>query len=468
MSEDSPYVFVIDDDPSIRESLRNLVRSAGLNVQAFGSAREFLTTQRPDGASCLVLDVELPGLSGLDLQQELAKVDVDIPIIFMTGHGDIPMTVRALKAGAVEFLTKPCRDEDLLNAIKQAINSDRQVEELKTENLGLREERDHTSVFEEIVGSSNAIRSMLWQVAKVAPTDATVLILGESGTGKELVARAIHRRSRRSSRTFIRVNCAAIPPSLIASELFGHEKGSFTGALQRRLGRFEAANGGTILLDEIGDLPPETQVALLRVLQEREFERVGSSAPISVDVRVLAATNRDLRAAGAAGTFRQDLFYRLNVFPIDVPPLRERVGDIPLLVEYLVERHAKRARKQIRTIRKGTLELFEAYDWPGNIRELENVVERAVVLCDQGVFSVDDTWLKQGMPAKPSPVSGRLRGLGRLSAEEEREMIEVALAESRGRVSGPSGAAIRLGIPRQTLEWKIACLGINKHRFKSV
>jgi len=458
MSEDSPYVFVIDDDPFIRESLGNLVRSAGLNVQAFASAHEFLTTPRPDGASCLVLDVELPGLSGLDLQQELAKVDVDIPIIFITGHGDIPMTVRALKAGAVEFLTKPCRDEDLLNAIRQATNRDHQIGE----------ETDQTSVFEEIVGSSSAIRSMLRQVAKVAPTDATVLILGESGTGKELVARAIHRRSRRSSRTFVRVNCAGIPPSLVASELFGHEKGSFTGALQRRLGRFEAANGGTILLDEIGDLPPETQVALLRVLQEREFERVGSSAPISVDVRVLAATNRDLRAAVVAGTFRQDLFYRLNVFPIDVPPLRDRVGDIPLLVEYLVERYTKRAGKRIETIKKGTLELFEAYAWPGNIRELENVVQRAVVLCDHGMFSVDDTWLKQAMPPKPSRVPVRLRGLGRLSAEEEKEMIEVALAESRGRVSGPSGAAIKLGIPRQTLEWKIAWLGINKHRFKFV
>jgi formate hydrogenlyase transcriptional activator len=249
-------------------------------------------------------------------------------------------------------------------------------------------------MFEEIVGSSEALRKVLQQVAKVAPVDSTVLILGETGTGKELIARAIHKRSNRSSRAFIRVNCAAIPPSLIASELFGHEKGAFTGALQRRLGRFESANGGTIFLDEIGELPAETQIALLRVLQEREIERVGGSQPISVDVRVVAATNRDLKAAVAAGSFRQDLFYRLNVFPIQIPSLRERMDDIPLLVEYLIERYAKKAGKKIRQIRKQTLELFQDYDWPGNIRELQNVIERAVVLCDGETFAVDETWLK--------------------------------------------------------------------------
>jgi formate hydrogenlyase transcriptional activator len=257
----------------------------------------------------------------------------------------------------------------------------------------LREEIDHSSMFEEIVGSSEALRRVLAQVAKVAPVDSTVLISGETGTGKELIARAIHRRSNRATRAFISVNCAAIPPSLIASELFGHEKGAFTGAVQRRIGRFEAADGGTLFLDEIGEIPMETQVALLRVLQEREFERVGSCQPISVDVRVLVATNRDLIAEVAAGAFRQDLFYRLNVFPIRVPPLRERVEDIPLLVEYLVERYAKKTRKKIRNISKRTLELFQAYDWPGNIRELQNVVERAVILYDGATFSVDETWL---------------------------------------------------------------------------
>jgi formate hydrogenlyase transcriptional activator len=313
-----------------------------------------------------------------------------------------------------------------------------------------------------IVGESTPLKSVLQQVALVAPTDATVLILGETGTGKELVARAIHRLSNRSSRPFIRVNCAAIPPSLIASELFGHEKGAFTGALQRRLGRFEAANGGTIFLDEIGELPMETQIALLRVIQERELERIGSSQSIAVDVRIIAATNRDLEAAVAAGAFREDMFYRLNVFPIHVPALRERLEDIPLLVEHLVERLAKRAGKEFRTIKMNTIELLQAYDWPGNIRELQNVIERSVILSAGDVFSIDEAWvrraLRQSRPTTPLAAS---------MADREREMIEAALAESEGRVAGPSGAAAKLGIPRQTLDSKIANLQISKERFKA-
>lgn len=334
------------------------------------------------------------------------------------------------------------------------------------ENLALREEIDRSSMFEEIVGSSEALRKVLGQIARVAQTDSTVLIQGETGTGKELIARAIHRRSKRATRAFIRVNCAAIPPSLIASELFGHEKGAFTGATQRRLGRFESADGGTIFLDEIGDLPAETQITLLRVLQEREFERVGSSQPVSVNVRVLAATNRDLQAAVAVGSFREDLFYRLNVFPIIVPSLRERKGDIPLLLEYLIERYAGRAGKRITRIETKTLEQCQAYDWPGNIRELQNVVERAVILCEGDSFSVEESWLKRETPgASPQPTFEE-RGLARLDAAREREIIEAALAASQGRVSGPSGAAVKLGIPRQTLESKILSLGINKRRFQ--
>jgi formate hydrogenlyase transcriptional activator len=339
----------------------------------------------------------------------------------------------------------------------------RDEERIQKENLALREEIDHSSMFEEIVGSSEVIRKVLRQVTKVAPSDSTVLVLGETGTGKELIARAIHKRSKRASRLLIRVNCAAIPPSLIASELFGHEKGAFTGALQRRLGRFELADGGTIFLDEIGDLPAETQIALLRVLQEKEIERVGGSQSISVDVRVLAATNRDLKAAMAAGTFRQDLFYRLNVFPIQIPPLRERVDDIPLLVTYMVERYAKKAGKKIRNIQKETLKLFQAYDWPGNIRELQNVIERAVVLCDSETFSVDETWLKP----EGHRLSGSVVPLGATLAEHEKEIIEAALADCGGQVSGPTGAAAKLGLPRQTLESKITALGINKNRFKT-
>ena len=319
-------------------------------------------------------------------------------------------------------------------------------------------------MFDEIIGSSEVLRRVLSQVSKVSPTDSTVLILGETGTGKELIAHAIHDRSKRSAGAFIRVNCAAIPASLIASELFGHEKGSFTGALQRRVGRFEAADGGTIFLDEVGELPPATQVALLRVLQEREFERVGGNQTVSVDVRVIAATNRDLTAAVAEGTFRRDLFYRLNVFPIRLPALRERVDDIPLLVESLIPRYAKKAGKVIRHVSRTTLKQLKAYDWPGNIRELQNVVERGVILSDGDTFSIDESWLP-----RIEPKSGTTRApLVADLVEREREMIEEALRESAGAVSGHTGAAAKLGIPRQTLESKIRKLGIDRHRFRAV
>jgi len=333
----------------------------------------------------------------------------------------------------------------------------------RNENVALREDIVRSSMFEEIVGSSDALRTVVTQIAKVAPTDATVLIQGETGTGKELIARAIHNRSRRAGRAFIRVNCAAMPLSLIASELFGHEKGAFTGALQRRSGRFESADGGTIFLDEIGELPHETQIALLRVLQEREFERVGGNEAISVDVRVLAATNKDLTQAVRQGVFREDLFYRLNVFPIHVPALRDRVGDIPLLVQYLVERYARKAGKGIRRISKETLDLFEAYHWPGNIRELQNVIERAVILSDAEEFRVDASWLT-GAPAKPAVPSGSLAGD---LAQREKAVIESALREARGVIGGATGAAAKLGIPRQTLESKLRKLGIDRYRFKT-
>src|SRR6202171_320715 len=333
----------------------------------------------------------------------------------------------------------------------------------QNENVALREDIVRSSMFEEIVGSSEALRQVLVQVSKVAPTDSTVLVLGETGTGKELIARAIHNRSKRSNRAFIRVNCAAIPPSLIASELFGHEKGSFTGATQRRLGRFESADGGTIFLDEVGDLPAETQISLLRVLQEREFERVGGSQTVSVDVRVIAATNRDLTSAVAEGTFRQDLFYRLNVLPIRLPSLRERISDISLLVGYLIDRYAQKAGKKIRNIDKKTMELFHAYDWPGNIRELQNVVERAVILSEGETFFVDESWLTRVTPKLAATSVPLVADL----AEHEREMLEAALRQSEGIVGGPTGAAVKLGIPRQTLESKIRKLGINRYRFRT-
>src|SRR5262252_6622001 len=339
----------------------------------------------------------------------------------------------------------------------------RTEERLRNENLVLREEINSSSMFEDIVGSSGPLRKVLHELRKVAPSDSTVLILGETGTGKELIARAIHKQSSRSARAFVAVNCAAIPPSLIASELFGHEKGAFTGAAERRIGRFEAANGGTIFLDEVGDLPAEVQVSLLRVLQEREVEHVGSNKPIPVDVRVLAATHRDLEKLVSEGKFRQDLLYRLNVVPIGMPSLRERAADIPLLVEYFILRFGKKAGKKFRTIDKKSLKLLKEYQWPGNVRELQNVVERAVILSDSDTFAVEETWLRREeseLPQVATPLNGAL-------LQQERDIIEAALAASHGRVAGPAGAAAKLGVPTQTLDSKIKRLGIDKYRFRS-
>src|SRR5262245_47680426 len=353
-------------------------------------------------------------------------------------------------------------------ALEKAFEEIKQLkEELYRENLALKEEIDQASLFEEIVGSSEPLRRVLVQVTKVAPADSTVLITGETGTGKELVARAIHRRSPRSPRAFVSVNCAAIPAALIGSELFGHEKGAFTGATQRRLGRFELAEGGTIFLDEIGELPAETQVTLLRVLQEREFERVGGDRPIRVNVRVIAATNRDLEDAIDDKTFRTDLYYRLNVFPLVVPPLRERLEDIPLLVEYFTHRIAKRAGKRISKIGKKTLSLLQGYHWPGNVRELQNVVERAVIVSESDALRIDKRWLSGQQPARSvttpplAPATPH-----RTLATQEQDVIEAALMKSKGRVSGPFGAAMRLGVPSSTLESKIRTLNIDKRRFK--
>src|SRR5467141_1460660 len=349
--------------------------------------------------------------------------------------------------------------------LEKALEENRRLKDrLQDENLVLREQIDQALMFEEIVGASPPLRAVLSRVSKVAPTDSTVLLTGETGTGKELIARAIHKRSLRSSRAFVSVSCAAIPPSLIASELFGHEKGAFTGATQRRLGRFELAEEGTLFLDEVGELPAETQITLLRVLQEHEFERVGGNQPIRANVRVIAATNRDLETAIAAGTFRSDLFYRLNVFPIEILSLRERREDIPLLVEYFIAHFARKAGRSFRGIHKKTLELLVSYPWPGNIRELQNVVERSVIVCETENFSVDERWLsRQSLPTEPK---GTLE-LPQALAAQEKKMIEAALRETGGRVSGPSGAAAKLGIHRSTLESKITSLKINKYRFKT-
>jgi PAS domain S-box-containing protein len=396
-----------------------------------------------------------------DFEHRLRMPDGSIKYLRVMGHPSEDTPGGFEFVGAVMDITERKRAEaDLQKAFDEI---KKLQDQLYKENIALREEIDKTSMFEDIVGESPALQTVLGRVAKVAPTDSTVLITGETGTGKELIARAIHKRSRRSSRAFVSVNCAATPTTLIASELFGHEKGAFTGALQRRLGRFELAEGGTIFLDEIGELPAETQIALLRVLQEREFERIGGSHAIRADVRLIAATNRDLESAIADGAFRRDLFYRLNVFPIEMPPLRERKEDIPMLIEYFIHRYSRKAGKRIASIEKRTLDLLESYAWPGNIRELQNILERSVILCETDLFSVDPSWLSFESSCRQGdgPIS-------RMSADQEREAIETALAATGGRVSGPSGAAAQLSMPPSTLESKIRSLKINKFRFKKV
>jgi formate hydrogenlyase transcriptional activator len=398
---------------------------------------------------------------GFDLEHRLLMTNGSVKYVHVVAHALSDDSGSTEFVGSVMDVTEQHQARAALGTAFEEIKKLR--DQLYKENLALKDEIDRTSMFEEIIGASPALQAVLARVAKVAPTDSTVLITGETGTGKELVARAIHKRSRRSSRAFVSVNCAVVPHDLIASELFGHEKGAFTGALQRRLGRFELAEGGTIFLDEIGDLPAETQVALLRVLQEREFERVGGDHPIRADVRVIAATNRDLKTAIASGTFRDDLFYRLNVFPVEMPPLRERREDISLLVEYFIDRYASKAGKKIRSVHQKTLDLLQSYPWPGNIRELQNVIERSLIVCETEKLTVDESWLSRAsVPSAPAS-----RPLSEPPVTDEKQLIEAALAKTRGRVSGPSGAAVMLGMPASTLESKIRSLKITKYNFKT-
>ena len=405
--------------------------------------------------------LSVAGLKGFKAQCHFPLVNQDrglgvLALAYFADHALQQTEISFLErvAAQIAIVIESARAHDQIAALK---------EQLECERVYVEDEILAGAKFEEILGSSESLLQALGQVARVAPTDSTVLVTGESGTGKELIARAIHKRSRRADKPFIRINCAAIPQSLIASELFGHEKGAFTGATERRLGRFELANGGTIFLDEIGDIPPDTQVALLRVLQEREFERVGGGRTVSADVRVVAATNRDLKAAVETGTFRLDLFYRLNVFPVRVPSLRERKDDIPLLAKYFIERYARSIGKKIKNIDRKTLELLQAYDWPGNIRELQNVIERAVILCDGATLSINESSMHHDT-LETLQTSTRL---SEALTNTEKAMIKATLEETGGRVSGPSGAALKLGIPRSTLESKIRSLQIEKHLFRS-
>jgi len=494
MNENNPFICVIDDESSIRESLSSLLRSAGLKVRAFASAQEFLASAPLEALSCLVLDVRLPGISGLDLQQELVSKDIQIPIIFITGHGDIPMSVRAIKAGAIEFLTKPFDDEYLLEAIRSAIARDnknerspgRMAKERFEERIGtdrasravlnqpeivissrLNGNGKAAVAFGEIIGQSRAWRQITKQTEMVAPTDATVLVLGETGTGKELIARELHRRSRRKDKPLVWVNCACIPKELYESEFFGHARGAFTSAVKDRVGRFEAAAGGTLFLDEIGEIPLELQSKLLRVLQEKCYERVGEERTRRADVRIVAATNRDLKKEVAAGRFREDLYYRLNVFPIKVLPLRDRKDDIPLLASYFIETSVKELGCPRPRLTTAGIETLQAYDWPGNIRELRNVIERAAIFAQGGALDFD------------IPVTGSSGGVTFFGLEHgdeaeaafltdaeirrrERENLFVVLQKTDWKIKGVDGAAELLGLKPTTLISRIEKMGLQR------
>ena len=445
MNGTGALVYVVDDDESAREGVARLIRSAGFVAKTFKSGEEFLATPRANLPSCLVLDVNLPGLNGLDLQGKLAESRPRVPIVFLTGHGDIPMTVRAVKAGAANFLTKPVDDEALLDAIRHCVDSWLGDEVQSDRSVG------------NMIGESPALQAILRDIQVVAPTDAAVLIQGETGTGKELVARGIHELSSRSKRPFIMVNCAAIPGTLLESELFGHEKGAFTGAFAQKVGRFELAHQGTLFLDEIGEIPLELQPKLLRALQEQDFERLGGTRTTHVDVRIIAATNRNLRQMVDEGKFRGDLYYRLHVFPLTVPPLRERREDIPLLIRFFTQRYARKMNRVIEEIPAAALEALTRYSWPGNIRELQNLVERSVILSPGPVLHI----------AVPDavPDSGNVRWTPPVSKDEnpERERILDALRVSSGVVGGPEGAAARLGLRRTTLQSRMKKLGIARH-----
>jgi len=445
-----PLVCVVDDDSLVRESLDGLLRAEAFDVDTFESAESFLGRPRPEAPACLIVDLALPGMSGLDLHQELARTGMDVPTLLLTAHGDVSTSVRAMKAGALDFFTKPYDADDLVAAVRRAVS---RIEPPRPADRATRAGL--------IVGESAALQAVLQQIELVADTDATVLITGESGTGKELVARALHERSQRRKGPLVRVNCASIPESLFESELFGYVRGAFTGALNDRAGRFEAAQGGTLMLDEIGEVPLAMQPKLLRVLQEKEFERVGETRPRKIDVRIVAATNRDLASEVEAGRFRSDLFYRLNVFPIESPPLRERREDIPLLAEHFIRQSARRLRREAPPLSEGALRQLMARDWPGNIRELENVIERAIILARDGQLRFEPAG---GPPApRPPATSSTLPSLSRAALEQhQREAIVAALERSSGRVSGMGGAAELLGMKASTLFSRMSVLGLRR------
>jgi DNA-binding NtrC family response regulator len=454
MSQIDPPVCIVDDDASVREAVASLIRAEGLRVETFASARDFLGRPQTARAACLILDVDLPGLSGLDLQRELATAGVEVPIIFLTGHGSIPMSVRAIKAGAVEFLTKPFDADHLLHAIQEAVAGTHSLESGTAAGTS------------EIVGESRGLQRILNRIQIVAPTDSTVLILGETGTGKELIAKEIHQRSTRADQPLVRVNCASVPKELYESEFFGHVKGAFTGAFKDRVGRFEAANGGTLFLDEVGEIPLDLQSKLLRALQEKQYERVGDDRTRRVDVRIIAATNRDLKAEVAAGRFREDLYYRLNVFPLEVVPLRQRKDDIPMLARHFIDAAARETKCPKARLTPAGIAALQNYDWPGNIRELRNVIERAVILARGGALEFDlpiaptTIVVTDQVPAKDLPDSEFLTEPELL--RRERDNLLIVLEKTGWKIKGADGAAELLGIKPTTLLSRIKKMGLRR------
>jgi DNA-binding NtrC family response regulator len=454
MKKVDPPVCIVDDDFSIRESLQNLLQAAGMRAEAYGSAKEFLTRSRLEPPGCLVLDVDLPGFSGLELQRELSRREVHVPIIFLTGHGDIPMSVRAIKAGALEFLTKPFDPEDLLEVIQEGM--------LAREYAGC-PAKDSSLRSDEIVGVSGAYRTLLKRIEMVAPTDSTVLIQGETGTGKELVARKIHQISRRKDQPLVRVNCASVPKELFESEFFGHVRGAFTGAFKDRVGRFEAADGGTLFLDEVGEIPVELQSKLLRALQEKQYEQVGDERNRRADVRIIAATNRDLRQEVKAGRFREDLYYRLNVFPLQVAPLRERWEDIPLLAEYFVRTLAQELQCPKPRLTEAGMARLQSYDWPGNIRELRNVIERAIIIARGEALEFDLPMTVSSPPRFEIDDTAQPEFLTEPEIQRrEPENLCIILKKTGWKIKGADGAAALLGVKPTTLISRIRKLGLKR------
>jgi two-component system response regulator AtoC len=443
-------VLIVEDEEKLRRVIELQLASSGFQVSKAGTAEEAL--KLTDGVDLILTDLRLPGMDGLELLSLLRRQDSQVPVIVMTAYGTVENAVEAMKAGAFDFLPKPFSLDHLMAVIQKAF----EVRALRDENRQLREELGRRYTFENIIGRSEVMQEIFATIMRVAPARATVLLGGESGVGKDLIARAIHYHSPRRDRPFIKINCSAIPENLMESELFGFEKGAFTGAVASKPGRFEQADTGTVFLDEIGDVPASVQVKLLRVLQEREFERLGGNKTFHIDVRILAATNQDLRAALEQGTFREDLYYRLNVVPIDIPPLRERKKDIPFLAEHFVKKLAADLGSRVESITDAAIQKLIDYHWPGNVRELENVIERSLVLCSKTRLDAGDIKLDTAPRTRTESAESFLPE-GMTLEEHEQAIIREALRRAGGN---KSQAARLLGLTRNAFRYRLSQMGM--------